>query len=216
MTIPDLSFQDVCVFYNDFCVLKKINWAVKPGEAHALMGANGSGKSTLLKCCLGLVPLTHGTIKLFDQPPHHPNILSRVSYLPERLEIPPRLRARDLLKTLTKNAHHKSMAQDFLNRLSFQGKKDLDTPMGTLSKGNRQKVLLSLCLSAPNDLFLLDEMSCGLDSLSLIALEKIFKDLQEQGKTIVFTTHCPEEARSLAQHIRYIHQRTLEKKTQVR
>lgn len=216
MMIPDLAFQDVCVFYRDFCVLEKVNWDVKSGETHALMGANGSGKSTLLKCCLGLVPITHGSVKLFSHTPNHPNVLSKVSYLPERLEIPARLRARDLLKTLTQNIKHKNLAQDLLHRLSFQGKKDLDTPMGALSKGNRQKVLLSICLGAPKDLFLLDEMSSGLDIPSLIALEQIFKELQEQGKTIVFTTHCPEEARSLAQHIQHIHQRTLEKKNQVR
>lgn len=213
MNGPLLSFKDAHVSYNDFCVLEKVNWDVGPGEIHALMGANGSGKSTLLKSCLGLVSLSAGKVRLFSLPPDHPNILEKVTYLPERFEVPPRLRARDLLGTLTRNTLHKNTAHDVLNRLAFRGKKELDTPMGALSKGNRQKVLVALCLSAPSDLFLLDEMTSGLDTHAILALSDIFTTLQDQGKTIVFTTHCPEEARAFSSQIRRIHQRTLEKKT---
>jgi ABC-type multidrug transport system ATPase subunit len=212
MSEPLLSFQSAWVFYDDFCVFEKVDWNVCRGEVHALMGSNGSGKSTLLKSCLGLVSLSAGKIRLFSHAPDHPNVLAKVSYLPERFDPPAGVRARDLLNTLTRNTLHKNMAHDFLHRLEFRGKKDLDTPMDALSKGNRQKILVALCLSTPSDLFLLDEMTSGLDSPTISALGNIFEELQAHGKTIVFTTHCLEEARTFSGHVWRIHQRKLEKK----
>ncbi|MFJ4616948.1 ATP-binding cassette domain-containing protein [Streptomyces sp. NPDC088812] len=176
-------------------VLTDVDVDLPPGELIAFSGGNGSGKSTLLRILVGVTRPTTG--RILDRP-------ARVGYVPDRFPPDERMSAHGYLTHMgrvsgLRSAAASRRAEELLERLALVGGDD--TPLGTLSKGNAQKVALAQALMVPPHLLVLDEPWSGLDSSAHGVLAEIMRETTGAGGTVVFTDHRESVVRANATRI---------------
>ena len=163
-------------------ILSGIDADIRCGEITALVGPNGAGKTTLLKAILGMVPY-EGSIR-FCHSEEHGRGKPRIGYVPQRLDID-----RDVPMTVLDFfclssqkrpvvfGHSRAARQAAESALERAGAVQLlNKPLGRLSGGELQRVLLALALQGQPDILLLDEPVSGVD----VAGEALFFDFLGQ------------------------------------
>jgi zinc/manganese transport system ATP-binding protein len=155
-------------------VWSHVDTSVAAGEFVAILGPNGAGKSTLLKAILGLVPLTTGSVRILGQPPGRAN--RSVGYLPQRRSFDPSLHIRgvdvvrlgldgDRWGLPWPGRRSRAAAARVREVVDLVGAGAYATrPIGRLSGGEQQRLLIAQALARSPRLLLLDE---PLDSLDL-------------------------------------------------
>ena len=205
-SLMQIRIQHLTKTYKEKRGLLPVHIEVEKGELIALIGHNGAGKSTLLKLLAGwLVPDSGQAfvddISLADRlamvrkigfVPETPNLFDffSVEYnlkLFARLFQIPFPRIEEILKTF--------------NLLQFRNNKVQD-----LSKGLKQRVSIGRALLADPSVLLFDEPTSGIDFEMTKEIYRLLKSFHSSGKTIVFTSHRPEEIRTLATRIVVLHQ----------
>ncbi|MGH3803891.1 MAG: ATP-binding cassette domain-containing protein [Pseudonocardiaceae bacterium] len=166
-------------------VLDGIGLELESGTITAVVGGNGCGKSSLLKVAAGLLRPTLGSVQ--DRP-------SKIGYVPERLPANMRLSSHSYLLHMGRiqglgTPIAARRAGDLMDRLRIQG--DTEAPIGTLSKGNAQKVALAQAMLADPQLLVLDEPWSGLDAPTHRTLMECLADLRTAGVIILLTEHRP-------------------------
>ncbi len=182
--------------YRDQVAIADVSLALEPGTFLGLLGPNGSGKSTLLKALVGLLPAWEGSIRLLGMPPQEAR--SRVGYMPQAEDLDWTFPA-TVQEVVAMGLYQRSFgfrrfrrgsderARAALERLSVA---DLATrQIGELSGGQQRRVLLARALVKEPDLLLLDEPTAGLDAPSERGLLDLLRELANQGKTILASTH---------------------------
>jgi zinc transport system ATP-binding protein len=177
-------------------VLSGIDADVRCGEVTALVGPNGAGKTTLLKAILGMVPY-EGSIR-FCRSEEHGRGRPRIGYVPQRLDID-----RDVPMTVldffclsaqrwpVAFGHSRAARRGAEESLARAGASNLlMKPLGRLSGGELQRVLLALALRGRPDILLLDEPVSGVD----VAGEELFCDFlgqvhSESGFCLLLVSH---------------------------
>lgn len=170
---PPLSLRGVTVRAGEKVLLDRVSLDLHAGDFAILLGPNGGGKSTLLFAVLGLIPIQSGTILFFGKPiaaSRH-----RIGYLPQRFPIDRTLplTAREFLDTYVgarrvgrpgKHDTHadRKRLNESVERLGLGAK--LNTPFGSLSGGEIQRLLLAAAFSDAPDLLLFDEPMAGVDA----------------------------------------------------
>lgn len=179
-------------------VLNELDFTLNKGEIYALLGGNGSGKSTLLKILVGILKPINGKINLLDKPLKAwktLEIAKKVGYLPQNPKI---FFVHD---TVEKEIHdtmqkwsitNQSEVNNLLHRLGIFHL--LQSHPYDLSGGELQKAALACVLLKKPDILLLDEPTKGLDPISKDSFSKILHNLQEEGITVVMSTHDIEFA----------------------
>ncbi|WP_172120487.1 anchored repeat-type ABC transporter ATP-binding subunit [Actinomyces faecalis] len=164
---------------------------VRPGELVGLIGPNGAGKTTLLRSVLGLVPVSAGTISTRER-------TRSIGYVPQRHEFAwdfP-LTVRDaVMAALTLHLglvrrprlEHQRRVEQVLERVDMRHLSS--RPVGELSGGQRQRVLVARALVLDPILLLLDEPFTGLDMPTQEMLSELFRDLADEGRAVLMTTH---------------------------
>jgi ABC-type multidrug transport system ATPase subunit len=157
---------------------KGFDLEIEKGDFIVLSGENGSGKSTLLKLILGLIRPDSGKVSRDEK--------LRISYLPEISELPHYIKGFEYLNLIAKIKKSELNVNDVL-----KFKVPIYKELGTLSKGNRQKVSLISSLLGNSDLLVLDEPLSGLDKeASNVLLDELIKKKIE-GTCVVISTHNP-------------------------
>jgi len=160
-------------------VLRDLDLALAPGTVTEVVGGNGSGKSTLVRIVAGLTRPTRGRVG--SRPP-------TVAYAPERLPARVRLTARAYVGHMARlRGLGPGRYEALLERLALVP--GVDAAVGTLSKGNSQKVALAQALAPPVDLVLLDEPGSGLDASARATLCQVVLERRDAGAAILLTTH---------------------------
>lgn len=191
-------------------ILHDISVSVLAGEAVALLGSNGSGKSTLVRACLGIIPASAGSVKLFGHDLSHPRSVEwdRIGYVPQRVSaasgvpatalevvrsglLGPRRLWADRGRKAKRAALAALEAVDLADRANDH--------VQVFSGGQAQRVLIARALVRQPDLLFLDEPLAGIDHDSREALASILGRLHEQGVTIVTVLHEMGELESLMQ-----------------
>jgi ABC-2 type transport system ATP-binding protein len=174
-------------------VLNGIDLVLEAGTGTFVTGTNGSGKSTLLRVVAGLSHPTRGTAKR----------ALTASYLPERQPESMRMTGSTYLSHIARmrgmdTESMSSRMRDILERLGLDPGPDV--PIGELSKGNRQKVLVAQALLCPVHLIVLDEPFSGLDAPAQSALRQLLAGALESGSAILMSghdaTHSPRDYRA--------------------
>ena len=189
---------DVSVAYGSREVVSSITLSVEPGEWLGLIGPNGAGKSTLLRAIAGLVPIS-GTIG-FEHFPIRPSGRRGsqiVAYLPQRPELPPTMSVGDYV--LLGRSPHISLfgierARDHFVVASVIERLGLDDlrsrPLGELSGGEAQRVVLARALAQGAPVLLLDEPSTALDlGQGQRVLELVDELRKERSLTVISAMH---------------------------
>jgi zinc/manganese transport system ATP-binding protein len=169
---PYVDVHDAGVHVGGRPVWDHLTFSVHPGEFVAVLGPNGAGKSTLLKALLGLVPVTSGAVRVAGHPPGLAN--HEIGYLPQRRSFDPALRVRgvDIVRLgldgdrwgvpLTRRKQARARIAELIDLV---GATELAArPIGQLSGGEQQRLLIAQALARRPRLLLLDE---PLDSLDL-------------------------------------------------
>lgn len=188
--------------FGDLDALKKIDFEVKDGELFGVIGQNGAGKSTLFRCIMNFYSKYEGSItyngKKFSKVP-----LEKIGFLPEERSLDPKRKVEDQIRYFAKlNKMRKISDQklkEWFDYFEIDGK--LSSKIKELSKGNQQKVQLLCALIYKPEFVILDEPFSGLDPYNIRLLEKIIKDVNKEGTTIMFSSHNMENVESLCKKL---------------
>jgi ABC-2 type transport system ATP-binding protein len=201
-----LEVQDLAKVYADKKGLLPTRFKVDHRELLAVVGHNGAGKSTLLKLLGGWLVPDQGRMLLdgIDQN-NRSAMVRKIGFVPETpnlfdafsVEYNLRLFAR-LFETPF------SRVEEILN--TFKLLPFRHNPVHVLSRGLKQRVSIGRALLPDPPILLLDEPTAGLDFEMTKEIYKLLKHIHELGKTILFTSHRPEEIKTLATRILVLHQ----------
>ena len=193
-----LQFKSVTKHFGRTEALDQVTLSVEPGEILALLGPNGAGKSTLFGCLLGLLRPTAGEILLKGWPVT-PSDRLNFGYLPERVALYPQRSVWDngIFFARLKNCPREELERQ-LKRVGLYAV--AERPVRQLSKGMLQRLGLAIALCGQPDLFVLDEPFNGLDPALLDDLQKILRQENERGATLLISTHTMSAIEPLATH----------------
>jgi zinc transport system ATP-binding protein len=193
MSAPPVELEHVTVSLRDARVLEDVSLRVEPNDYLAILGPNGGGKTTLLKVILGLLEPDSGAVRVFGRAPR--KMRGRVGYVPQQarfdLDFPIRVRDVVLMGRLASlrfgrfGAADRSAALDALARVEMQ---DLaDRPVGALSGGQLQRVLIARALAQRPELLLLDEPTASLDERIGRNIWELFEELSQEMAVIIIS-----------------------------
>lgn len=184
--------------YGDKAAVRDLNLKVGEGQIYGFIGRNGAGKSTTLKMISGLASPTQGEVFLFGKPVSDPVICRRLGVLIEAAGLYPNMTARQnvIMKAKCMGiAEEKSIDQVLeLAGLSDTGKKKVKH----FSMGMKQRLGVALALLGNPDMLILDEPINGLDPEGIKELRQLVLKLQEEGKTILLSSHILGELSKIA------------------
>lgn len=195
---PAVEVRDLWVNLGGQDVLQGVSLKVPAGELVALIGPNGSGKTTLLRALVGLQKPSAGEIKLFGQS-SLADALPRIGYVPQRfnLEASFVLSVREFLAMrLSATRHwfwhsHRAIDERIRASLADIGVDALlDRPVGKLSGGQLQRVLIAFSLLRKPTLLLLDEPTAGVDLPGEQSFYDLISEIQERHHlTVILVSH---------------------------
>ncbi|MCS6888211.1 MAG: ABC transporter ATP-binding protein [Chloroflexus sp.] len=202
MAVPAIELRNLTVYYGRQRGVEDLNLIVEPGEVFGFLGPNGAGKTTTLRVLLDIIRPTRGQALIFgrDCRREGPQIRRQVGYLPGELSLPANLTARQYLAMLDAARGHPVTAS-YLNQLCAQLELDLDRPMRTYSRGNKQKVGLVAALMFRPQLFILDEPTSGLDPLAQQMVLELVRTARTEGRTVFFSSHILPEVQAVCDRV---------------
>ncbi len=194
-----LHFDSLAKRYGPVQALADISLDIEPGSILALLGPNGAGKSTLFACLLGLARPTFGSIRFNGQPITETDC-ARFGYLAERIAVYPQRTVREngLFFARLKN----QSTAEFEHQLKRVGLYAVQNrPVRHLSKGMLQRLGLAIALCGRPEVLVLDEPFNGLDPALLEGLQRILREEQARGATLLISTHTMSAIEPLASHV---------------
>ena len=212
-----LSIQNLHKQYaGGVTALKGVNLDVEAGDFFALLGPNGAGKSTIIGIISSLVNKTRGTVSVFnhdiDSTPEA--VKSCIGLVPQEFNFG----VFEKVSNIVANQGgyyglNRELAQQrtekYLRRLDLWEKRDAASR--TLSGGMKRRLMIARALVHEPDLLILDEPTAGVDIEIRRSMWEFLREINEQGTTIILTTHYLEEAENLCRNIAIIdHGRIME------
>lgn len=199
-----LEVKDLTKHFGDFVALNCVNLNVNRGEVLGFIGPNGAGKSTTIRVLLGILKATQGQVKLFGLDPWDDavEIHKRVAYVPGDVSLWPNLTGGEVIDLFVKlrGVDHKSRRETLIKRFDL----DPTKKCSTYSKGNRQKVALIAAFSSDADLYILDEPTSGLDPLMEQVFQECVKEVKNEGKSVLLSSHILSEVEKLCDKVAII------------
>jgi len=190
--------------YGSFRALHGVDLEVNTGEVYGFIGPNGAGKSTTIRCLLDLLRPTSGDVTILGTRDlaAHPEVRSRVGYLPGELVMQGKLTAREHLTHLASLRGGDGLAR--VEELAERFHLDLDRPFRGLSKGNKQKVGVVQAFMHNPELLILDEPTSGLDPLLQKEFLALVEEANADGATVLVSSHILSEVEAVAQRVGFI------------
>jgi len=184
-----LWVREVSKSYRRVRALDSLTLSVERGSAFSLLGPNGAGKTTLMKILLGLVSSDSGEVLMQGIPVSSPASRTGVRYLPENITFPQWASPLVLFRQMERVRREVSMDQFLVRCAELECSELLRRPVGRMSRGQRQRVALSLVTCGDPVLVLLDEPSSGLDPGGRILVRNLIGNLSRMGSTVLLNSH---------------------------
>ena len=196
-----VALRDAAVQVGDGLLWHDVNVDVAAGQFVAILGPNGVGKSTLIKAVLGVIPLAAGAATVFGQPAGTAN--REIGYLPQRRSFDPSLRVRGIdVVRLGLDGDHFGLPWPWSAKNREAGRRVRDViervdaspfalrPIGELSGGEQQRLLIAQALVRDPRLLILDEPLDSLDLPNQSAIAKLIRRVcVDGGVTVLMVAH---------------------------
>lgn len=203
-----LAVRDIRKTFGAVRAVDGVSFTVRRGTITGLLGRNGAGKTTTIRMITGIFMPDSGDIQWLGGDVGGSTFRDRIGYLPEERGLYKQMKVVELLIFLAeiKGKRHGSIRKQidhWLERFELTDKRN--AKVEELSKGNQQKVQLIGTLLHDPELIILDEPQSGLDPVNMVLVRNLLRDLRNEGKTILLSTHMMGEAERMADEIVLIH-----------
>jgi len=215
---PVIQVEDAAIALGGRTIWQEVRLSVQAGEFLAILGPNGAGKSTLLKAILGLIPLSHGTISVLGHPARRGN--AAIGYVPQRrhFEADVRVRGRSMVRLgldgmnwglplpFLQRGKERDAAQRVQEAIDLVGAASYaDRPIGELSGGEQQRLLIAQALVRRPRILALDEPLDSLDLRNQQGVAAVIRQIsQETGAAVLLVAHDVNPILSAVDRVVYI------------
>ena len=198
MSAPAIEVTDLTVRYGPVLALENVSFGVRRGRVCGVIGMNGSGKSTLFKSIMGLVKPERGQVLVGGRPPTEARRAGMVGYVPQSEDVDwafplsvgevvmmgryGQLGLTRRPRRADREAVAAALAQVELTELA-------DRQIGALSGGQRKRAFVARGIAQGAQVLLLDEPFAGVDKRSETTIVTLLRQLAEQGRTVLTSTH---------------------------
>jgi len=203
---PAIETDDLVKEYGDLRALQELSLTVEKGEFFGLLGPNGAGKTTFINTLVGLVRKTGGEARVFgyDVEADYRQARDAIGLAPQEFNVDRFFPIREVL--MHKAGYHGipedeagERADEVLKRVGIYDKRN--ERFDWLSGGMKRRLLLARALVTDPDLLILDEPTAGVDVQLRHDLWELVTELNEEGTTVLLTTHYIEEAERLCDRV---------------
>ncbi len=191
-----IELENVTLKKGGKLIIENMNTVIDDSDRVLIFARNGSGKSTLIKCITGLEQVVGGVIKYHKFGSQVKRGEMVISYLPELYEFDENISVRQLYKGfyLANNVNDTVVERSFIDRIYkiLEIKKLENQRFGTLSKGEKKRLLLAITLMVKYDCLILDEPYDGLDSewrKTIAGLVESSVQQKDAPVTIIISSH---------------------------
>lgn len=204
-----IKVENLTKYYGELCAVDHVNFEIKKGEVLGMLGPNGAGKTTCMRILTCFLSPTDGNIHVGDLNilEHELEIKKRLGYLPENAPLYPDMLVYDYLLYVanTRQLEGEKKMERIRHLANICGIKEvMHQPIGTLSKGYKQRVGLAQAMMGDPEILVLDEPTSGLDPNQIIEIRGIIKAIGKE-KTVILCTHILSEAEATCDRVVIIH-----------
>lgn len=197
-----INVKDISKKINEYTIFQNISFTIQQGECVGLIGHNGSGKTMIMKALCGFITIDAGEIIVNKK-----DIVCGEKYITDAgvlIEAPiflNRLTGYENLAILA-NIQKKITQKSIINALQAVGLQEaINKKVGTYSLGMKQKLRIAQAIMEQPAILILDEPFNGLDKASVEMLQSLLKDYQNNGTTILLTTHDDRQIATLCNRV---------------
>ncbi len=205
-TLPVISVNKLSKYYGSTLGVHNIDFTVNQGEIFGFLGPNGAGKTTTIRLLLDLLRPSSGEIKIFGDgiDSHSLEIRRRCGYLPGNFVAYSHMTGTDFLRFVASMRKAEPKMQESLIDRFQLSQSALSKKIKQLSHGMLQKLGIIQAFFHQPELLILDEPTIGLDPLMQEELYRLLHEMQNEGKTIFFSSHNLPEVEKICHRIAII------------
>ncbi|TQR30210.1 ABC transporter ATP-binding protein [Brevibacillus brevis] len=206
-----IEVKDVSKRFKEIAAVQHVSFRVEAGEVYGLLGENGAGKTTTMRMMATVLSPTEGDIEIsgFSVRQQPLEVRRRIGILfGGDVGLYSRLTARENIAYFGRlYGLEQARLEERIHSLSRMLEMDafLDRRVGAFSRGMKQKVAIARTLVHDPDVILLDEPTTGLDVTAATIFRRMVGKLQEEGKTILFSSHNMGEINKLCKRVALMH-----------
>ncbi|MCB9663303.1 MAG: ATP-binding cassette domain-containing protein [Alphaproteobacteria bacterium] len=191
--------------YGDLVAVRDVSTTIQRGEIVGLLGHNGAGKTTVMKILTGFLDATDGTVTVdgLDVATDRTEVQRRIGYLPENAPLYEEMLVQEYLLMMAelRGVPAPDLEARVAEAVVATGLGDrLLSPIGTLSKGLRQRVGIAQAIVHRPEVLVLDEPTNGLDPTQIQAIRELIRRLGERS-TIILSTHILQEIEAVCDRV---------------
>jgi ABC-2 type transport system ATP-binding protein len=199
---PVIRVDGVSRWFGSVVAVSEMTFDVMPGIT-GLLGPNGAGKTTLLRMMTGLAAASTGTVTVFGEPVRdNPPLYRRLGVMSEHETVYGFMKGREFVTMMARLRGVERLEEAVDRAIERVDLADAQhRPMGTYSRGMRQRMRLAATLVHDPEILILDEPLNGADPRQRVHFQHLLRQLAREGRTIVLSSHILEEVEQLAETV---------------
>ncbi len=200
-----IEVERLTKYYGAHAAIRDVSFTADRGQILGFLGPNGAGKTTTMRILTGYMPASSGTARVagFDVFDHSREVRRRVGYLPENPPLYKEMTPRSYLHFVAriKGVPGRQRGEAVERALAATATDDVaGQPIGTLSRGYRQRVAIAQAIVHDPEVIVLDEPTIGLDPKQVIGIRRLIKSLA-RDRTVILSTHILPEVTQLCDKV---------------
>lgn len=204
-----LHIQDLSVRFGDKTILDNISFDIADGQIIGLVAPNGTGKTTLFNAIMRYIPIQSGEIHINGKGYQNTRkdilqLHQQVTFFPDQADLYENFSGREHIKmyaeTWKKNT---DLIDDIIRMLRMEYY--VNDKVQTYSLGMRQRLCFAMMCAADTPIMLMDEVMNGLDPENVTLISRILKQLRQEGKVIMISSHLLDNLDEYADQVFFLH-----------
>jgi len=200
-----IEIKNLTKMYNGLKAVDNLSFSVKKGEVFGFLGPNGAGKTTTIKALIGLIHANSGELRIngHNMKKNYIEAKKELGYLPERANFYDNLTPVQTLNFFCElKGIDKSIVKPLLREVGLE--EALNKKVGNYSKGMRQLMGVAQTMIGNPSIYILDEPMGGLDARWVKTIRDKIRMLNEQGATVIFSSHILSEVQNICHRVAII------------